>query len=157
MTFNLVQISADGKSFSVPPKVAKLSKMLAKAMENDDDNDDDDDNITDTDLYCPKVNGDTLEKVVKFCTHYETVEPMVEIKTPFKKGAALEDIVTQQFYCEFIQRNGRDEVFKLIRAADFLDIPPLLSLSLLAIALDIAGKTVSEIQAVFNITPPAQE
>ncbi len=119
--------------------------------------DNDDDNITDTNLYCPKVNGDILEKVVEFCTHYETVEPLIEIKTPFKKDATLEDVVTQEFYCKFIQRNDRDQVLELIQAANFLDIPPLLSLSMLALCADINNKSVEELQRTFNITPPGQE
>ncbi len=84
------------------------------------------------------MNGDFLEKVVAFCTHYKTVEPMVEIKTPFKSNAStLENIVTQEFYREFIEKNEREEVFKLIQATNFLDIPPLLSLSMLALCVSI--------------------
>ncbi len=117
-----------------------------------------DDDITDTDLLCPKVNGTILEKVVEFCTHYETVEPMTAIKTPFKKDAStLGDVVSQDFYKNYIEKNTREEVMQLIQAANFLDVQPLLTLSVLAMCVGINNKSVEEIQAIFKITPPGQE
>ncbi len=133
----------------MPPKVARLCKTFANNMEEDDDN------ITDTDLYCPRVNGDILEKVVEFCTHYVTVEPMTEIKLPFQNNAStVEDVVKQEFYCKFIQRNERHELIKFVQAANFLDIPSLLSLSVLALCVGINNKSAEEIQTIFKITPP---
>ena len=118
----------------------------------------DDDDITDFDLFCPKVNGDILEKVVEFCTHYVSVESMTEIKTPFKKNAStLDDIVTQEWYRVFIQQNERQDLFQLIKAANFLDIQPLLTLSVLATCADINNKSVQELQQIFKITPPTQD
>ena len=45
-------------------------------------------------------------------------------------------------------------MFDLVAAANYMDIKPLLDLSCLAVSIHIKGKTVEELQQIFNITPP---
>ena len=115
-----------------------------------------DDDITDNDLICPNVCGIILEKVIDFCAYYVEVEPMIEIKTPFKSDTpSLLDIVTQDWYRKFVENMTREEVFLLIRAANYLDIQPLLKLSVLVMCIDINNTSMEELQSNFSITPPA--
>mmetsp|Transcript_13130 Transcript_13130/g.19880 ORF Transcript_13130/g.19880 Transcript_13130/m.19880 type:complete len:165 (-) Transcript_13130:95-589(-) len=146
-------ISSDGREFEVPAEVAMLCKTFANIMEEENDED-----ITENDLICQRVSGDILEKVIDFCTHHVTIEPMVEIRTPFKSDTStLEEIVTQEWYCKFCENITREETFQLIKAANFLDIQPLLALSVLAMCVDINNKSVKDLQSIFKITPPAKE
>jgi S-phase kinase-associated protein 1 len=100
-----------------------MSGVFSHAMgENDED-------IEDTNLE-PNVKGAVLKRVVDFCTHYQE-EPMNDIVPKGKDK--FEEVVTQKWYVNFIKSLDRDPLFLLMKAANYLDIQPLLSLSVLAI------------------------
>lgn len=69
----------------------------------------------------------------------------------------LEEIVTQQWYLDFIQQFDRDGLFPLIAACNFLDIEPLLNLSVLAMCVSINNKSEDELRAIFNIPKPEKK
>mmetsp|Transcript_25409 Transcript_25409/g.32037 ORF Transcript_25409/g.32037 Transcript_25409/m.32037 type:complete len:148 (+) Transcript_25409:130-573(+) len=137
-------ISRDNDSFAVLPKVARMSKVLACAM---GDNDDD---IANLDLSCPLLSTDTLEKVVEYCNHFQTVEEMNEIELPFK-GEELDEIVSQKWYSDWANNLTRTQMFGLIEAANYLDIPELLNLMGLAWTFHIKGKSAEEMRELFGI------
>ena len=143
-----LQRSNDGREFKVPVKVARMSKMLSETIpENDDD-------IEDKDLYCPKVNGDVLEKVVEYCLHYQEEEMNpIEFKSNEQK---LQEVVTQKWYLNFIKQFDRDSLFPLIAACNFMHIEPLLNLSVLAMCVIINNKSEDEIRKIFNL-PKAEK
>ena len=66
----------------------------------------------------------------------------------------LEDIVTQQGYLNFIKGCDMDTLLKLIQAANYANIQPLLSLSVLAMCAGINNKSEDEIRGIFNIQKP---
>mmetsp|Transcript_23842 Transcript_23842/g.30033 ORF Transcript_23842/g.30033 Transcript_23842/m.30033 type:complete len:148 (-) Transcript_23842:196-639(-) len=137
--------SKDGEVFEVPVEVARMSKMFNETIpENDDE-------IEDKDLDCPKVLGKTLKKVVEFCTQYKS-DPLEKFEVQSKER--LEDIVTQEWYFKFISQFKRDDLFPLIQAANYLDIQPLLELSVLAICVEINNKPAEKIREIFNIPHP---
>mmetsp|Transcript_25412 Transcript_25412/g.32040 ORF Transcript_25412/g.32040 Transcript_25412/m.32040 type:complete len:166 (+) Transcript_25412:116-613(+) len=146
----MTMISCDGKEFPVLPKVARMCGMFANTMEEDDND------ITDFRLECPKLNADTLGKVVEYCNHFQTVEEMNEIELPFK-GEELDEIVSQKWYSDWANNLTRTQMFGLIEAANYLDIPELLNLMALAWACHIKGKSVEEMQKIFGITPPSSK
>jgi S-phase kinase-associated protein 1 len=119
---------------------------------HDDIMEENDEDIVDFNLYCVNVSGDTLAKVVEYCNHYQTVEVMIQFETPFK-SEVLSDIVTQSWYAEFIDVD-RKIIFDLITAANYLNIEPLLRLACLRLSTSIKGKSVEDMQKIFNITPP---
>jgi S-phase kinase-associated protein 1 len=110
----------------------------------------DDDDITDFDLHCVGISGDILAKVVEYCNYYTTHEKMDEIKTPFK-SEVLTEIVSQKWYTDFINANFF-VIRELIAAANYLDIQPLLCLTLLAQSKHIKGKGAEELRRIFNVT-----
>ena len=123
------------------------------------DEDDDEDNLTNTDIPCPKVSTNILENVIKYCTHYKNVEAMNEITTPFSNRETLKEIVRQDWYVKFVSEEDmeREMLFDLVAAANYMNIQPLLDLSLLAIGVRIKGKSVDEMRSIFNISHPPQQ
>ena len=113
---------------------------------------DDDEEITDRDFDCIKVSTDVLAKVVEYCTHFQTVEPMNEISTPLN-GETVEEIVRQEWYVNFCKVE-REMLFNLVAAANYMDIKPLLDLTCLAVSVSIKGKSVEELRSIFKIPDP---
>lgn len=114
--------------------------------------DEDDDEITDKDFICPKVTTEVLEKVVEYCTHFQTVEEMNEISTPLN-GETVEEIVKQEWYCNYCKVE-RKMLFQLVAAANYMDIKPLLDLTCLAVSVSIKGKSQEELRQIFCISDP---
>ena len=142
-----LQISSDDIRFEVPKRVARMSKVIADQIGEDDDDDE-------GDFPCPKVPGDILKKVVDYCTHYQT-EEMVKIETPLQ-GETVQEIVKPAWYAEFCVVE-REVLFQLVAAANFLNIKPLLDLTCLAVSVSIKGKSVEELRQIFNLPAPAAD
>ena len=64
---------------------------------------------------------------MEYCNHFQTVEKMNEINTPFK-SEELDEIVTQKWYSDWANNLTLTQMFGLIEAANSLDIPELLNL-----------------------------
>lgn len=126
-----------------------MSQMVQDSLGLDDD---DDEEIKDTEIRCPKVNTQVLAKVVEYCTHYQTVEEMNAISTPLS-GETLEEVVSQEWYVNFCDME-REMLFKLVAAANYLNIKPLLDLTCLAVSISIKGKSVEELRSIFKIPAP---
>ena len=124
------RLAATTKSSKFSPRSLGCVKRLQTPMEENDED------ITDFELQCPKLSTDTLSKVVEYCTHYRTEEEMEEIDTPFT-SEELSEIVKQKWYADYANNLNRTQMFGLIEAANFLDIPPLLNLMALAWACHI--------------------
>ena len=127
-----------------------MSKMFSETIpENDDE-------IDDTDLDCPKVSGEVLEKIVEYCVHYQE-DPMKPIEFKSNENQeTLEEVIGQEWYLTFIKQFSRDQLFPLIAACNFLDIQPLLNLSVLAMCVSINNKSEDEIRQIFNIPKPVR-
>lgn len=144
--------------------VVKLSKLVTDAVAEagDDDDDDDMDTSGPRKHVVPLVNtsSEVLEKVIEFCTHYEQVEPMKDIETPFPKeadedGFELKQLV-QEWYADFCQLEDKQVLFQLLISANFMNIKPLLDLTCLAVAKYIHKKSIEEIRDIFKIEKPKQ-
>lgn len=137
-------LASDGEKFTVPFKVARLSRMIREAIGEDDEIEDE--------FPIPKVNSLTLKLVVEYCTKYAET-PMDSIDTPLK-GETIEEIVTPKWYASWCKNMDRETVFNLVAAANYLDIKPLLDLTCLGVAVAIKGKSVDELRAIFNLPDP---
>eukprot|EP00591_Stephanopyxis_turris_P012013 CAMPEP_0195517626 /NCGR_PEP_ID=MMETSP0794_2-20130614/11099_1 /TAXON_ID=515487 /ORGANISM="Stephanopyxis turris, Strain CCMP 815" /LENGTH=172 /DNA_ID=CAMNT_0040646457 /DNA_START=45 /DNA_END=563 /DNA_ORIENTATION=- len=140
-TVNL--ISKEGDSHPVPVSIAKLSKLVETTIDDDES----DEEVHEIPL--PNVKGSVLAKVIEFCTHYKTVEVMNEIQAPLKSNK-IEEIV-QKWYADFVKVE-QVLLFELVTAANFMDIKPLLDVTVLAVAIMIKGKSADDIRAIFNIS-----
>ncbi len=141
----------------------------------DGDGDGDDINKNDNDndnksFNCFKVSSNTLVKVIEYCTHYTTVEEMIDIDhLSYHVDKTRVEMVKQEWYSNYIdslalvvennnddnEENGNDgrneqqegdELKKLLLAANYFDIEPLLSLSTFALTELMAGMNAAEIR-----------
>jgi S-phase kinase-associated protein 1 len=82
-TGNVVKlVSKEGESFTLPISIAKMSKLVETTI--DDENEDEVQEIP-----LPNVKSSILSKVIEYCTHYQTVEPMAPITTPLKSSVVV--------------------------------------------------------------------
>merc|ERR1719469_1025136 len=152
VTFKL--ISKDGESYQVPLSVARLSKMVEDTILCVDDEDDEENIIRE--VHLPNVRSSCLEKIVQYCTYHVTVEKMLPIETPFPPNKKLHDIITQDWYRNFVNVE-RNMLLELVSAANYMDIKPLLDLTCLSVANDFFGKSADEIRDILNIPKLTEE
>ena len=130
----------------------RIAKNAAKAMTFiqpllDDDSDNEDEEISEVPIQ--KVRGKILAKVVDFCNqHYK--DPMPEIMTPIR-SCDIEELVPA-WYANYIKEMDWKCLQELVLAAHFMDVTPLIRLSVLAVSLHINMKTVDEIKTLLAIT-----
>ena len=134
--------SNDERNFEVPLEIARMFEALCPDEIDEDDRD----------IDCLRISGDLLEKIIGFCKDYQE-EAMREIEFQ-NNQQTLEEIVMQEQYLNFIKSFDRDGLFQLIQAANYADIKPLMSLSVLALCVQINNKSEDEIRDIFNIPKP---
>jgi len=146
--------SEDGGVFEINANAAKLSKLIAEAVFDDDDADGDaDDEIVDI----PKVKSECLRKVIEFCEQH-VKEPLNPI-THTMEADSFDEIVTQEFYRDFVTVE-QPLLFQLVQAANFMNIQPLLDLACLQVANILMGKSAEDIRSILKIpkmTPEEEE
>lgn len=148
---NFVYLTAsNGDKRKVSLRGVEMSRLIKEMLEEDGD-----DEIPDIPL--PNVEDDTLEPVIQFMEKHAN-DPMPEIQRPLK-SANMADCVGA-WDAQFIEVE-QSKLFKIILAANYLDIPSLLDLGCAKVASMIKGKTPEEIRKTFNIvndfTPEEEE
>mmetsp|Transcript_14049 Transcript_14049/g.17077 ORF Transcript_14049/g.17077 Transcript_14049/m.17077 type:complete len:239 (-) Transcript_14049:299-1015(-) len=107
-------------------------------------------------ITLPKVNSTILTQIINFMKHYNN-EPLHPITAPFQ-GSKLSDIITQEWYLNFIQSiQEKQLIFQLISSADFMDIESLLNLGCLVVSTDMMGKSAEEIRDILKIEKMSEE
>jgi S-phase kinase-associated protein 1 len=130
-----------GVGITVPLKAAQLSKFVLAATEESVD-----DKVM---VVVPEVGFQTLAKVTEFMTHHQQ-EPLGEIVKPLRSNL-LEESGVPRWYCQFVEDVPLTEIYLLIKAANFMDIKPLLELGAAKVATMIKGKSSQEIRDTFNL------
>mmetsp|Transcript_15240 Transcript_15240/g.32788 ORF Transcript_15240/g.32788 Transcript_15240/m.32788 type:complete len:212 (+) Transcript_15240:391-1026(+) len=158
-------VSKEGIAHEVPISIAKMSKMIEFMLEDQDDNGEEEDDKNDCNDNCdgdatnrneykeicfPNVEEDILVKVIEYCRHYKTNEPMTRIAIPLESNK-LKDLV-QKWYSDFCKGMPLDTMIRLVGASNFMDISPLLDLACLAVSIHIKGKPSCELQTIFHLT-----
>lgn len=136
--------SMDGQSFTVPFSVAKMFEFFKEDMIGDDD--DDDEEMQPFDV--PKITGPVLQKVIDFCTHYQT-EEMKTIPQPLKT-LEMKDYV-QDWYANYIDNVDIEMLMKLIEAANYIHIQPLLDLTCAKVAAIMRANVPDRTREIFGI------
>ena len=125
-----------------------MSKMVSDSIDEEDED------LSDENITIPKVPTDILKKVVEYCTHYQTVEKMNEIVLPFNDGDdTVQKIIKQEWYSNFVNEDFKT-VNRLIAAANYMNISPLLDLACLSESVYIMGKSEEELRQLYNIEKP---
>lgn len=162
--------SAEGDSYELPYEAAVLSVLVKNTIDVEDSDDDGDynndgedaENDASEEMYeidIPKVGTNCLAHVVKFLKHHAT-EPMHELQTPLN-GTDIDTILASQpWYRNFISDMDRPMVFRLVQAANYMEIQPLLDIACLRVSTELVGKSAEEIRIILNLpkmTPEEEE
>ena len=132
--------SNDGKvEVELSSKAALRSGILKGVIEDYPDN---------PECVLNEVDGVTLEKVKEYLIHYENEEPPI-VQKPFKSNNFKE--CASEWDYNFLG-DDNNSILALIRAANFMDIKPLLELASAKLASKIRGTTTESIRKDFGIT-----
>jgi S-phase kinase-associated protein 1 len=134
-TGTVVLVPPDGQRVEVPRNVAEMSVLIKEMLADDEDDEA-------PEIPLPNVQKDILDKVIEFCSHHVN-DPMPEIEKPLK-SAVMADVVPE-WDANFIDVE-QSQLFAIILAANYLDLPSLLDLSCAKVASLIKGKTPEEIR-----------
>ncbi|KAL7447306.1 hypothetical protein ACHAXM_010834 [Skeletonema potamos] len=151
-------ISKEGDAFEIPISCCRLSEVIDCELEchssdedkpNNDEQDENDSCVT-LSLTASRIHSPALRKVADFLMHFE-VEEMTSFEPPFT-SENIEEIV-QKWFADFITE-GVDHslLLDIISAANFLSIQPLLKLSVLALSININGKSPDILRPMFGIS-----
>ena len=137
---NLVLLSSDNQKIEIDPESAQKSNLLIGLIT--------DFNSEIDQIQLSDIKFDILKNVVDYLTYYKNKNPK-DIPKPMPSANLSE--VLDEWDVKFINGIELDNVFDLINAANYMDIPPLLDLACAKIASLMKGKTSQEIRTMFNI------
>ena len=129
--------SNDNKELKVEEEACKLSKYLTNQISSGK-----------KEIVFDEMNGQTLENVVKYLTHYQgkTTPQIPEVLTSSDLKKQLDD-----FDFNFINEVNFEQAFHLINAGVLLEIDHLHDLACAKIAAFMKGKTPEEVNKEFTI------
>ncbi|KAH9261241.1 hypothetical protein BASA81_000945 [Batrachochytrium salamandrivorans] len=130
-----------GVSIQVAREVACMSTLIKDMLEDDDPE-------STPEIPLPNVHRRELTVVLEFC-HKHCNDPMLKIPRPLP-SSDLSHVVSE-WDVEFCTRNSttNQDLFDLILAANYLDIPDLLMLGCAKLTTMIKDKTPEEIKQLF--------
>ena len=132
--------SKDGVEYQLSVDAARLSELVKEVLSDGDD-------TVVVDVL--RVDSIVLGEVVKFLKHYKE-ESMNEILIPLE-GNSFTEIITQEWYRDFLADKDRSQVFDMVTAANYLGIKPLLDLLCLKATFELTGKNAEEIREILNL------
>jgi S-phase kinase-associated protein 1 len=134
----------DGETFEIEEAVALESQTIKHMIE---------DNCADSGIPLPNVTGKILAKVIEYCKKHVQGASSEE-------GKPLNEDDLKAWDLDFVKVD-QDTLFKLILAANYLNIKSLLDLTCQSTADMIKDKTPEEVRKLFNIvndfTPEEEE
>jgi len=141
MEYDYIIQTNDGKEIPIRKTDLEKSEFIRTVMESCSEDD--------RTIPLPNVSSETLENVLCFTRHYEEA-PMKKIPKPLP-SANLEDVL-DPWYVKYITSIGlQAPLYDLLRAANYLDIPPLQDIACARVASLIRGKDASEMKKVLGI------
>ena len=132
--------SKDGQIFEVEEKYFGISKVI-KGLANDYPE-------PESELPLIEVEAKELTKIIEYMKHYETEKPK-EIPKPLP-SSDLKPLISQFDY-DFIMPLSLSECIDLVNAANYLDIPELVSLTCARLASEMINCSVEEAREKFGI------
>ncbi|KAL7496495.1 hypothetical protein ACHAWT_004716 [Skeletonema menzelii] len=151
-------ISVEGDAFQVPLSCCHLSEVIYCELECHSDDEDEPKNETQNgtnscltlSLTASRIRSSALQKVTDFLIHFEE-EEMIPFSPPFSTENLGE--IVQKWYADFITLGVDHSLLTdIISAANFLGIQPLLKLAVLAMSININGKSPETLRPMFGIS-----
>jgi S-phase kinase-associated protein 1 len=142
MVYKLV--SSEGTAFEIDAEAACMSGFVRQLIE---------DGATE-EIPILKVDAPILSKVVEFCNHHKGVHPPA-VPRPLQ-SVKLEETGVSAWDCKFLSM-PREDLYKVVIAANYLDIKSLLDLSCAKVASYIKDKTPDEVRRDFGMPAEPKE
>jgi S-phase kinase-associated protein 1 len=133
-----------GENVRVARRVAEMSVLIREMLADEGEGEDEEGE----EIPLPNVSKDILTLALEFCIHHVD-DPMALIEKPLKSNNMLD--VVSEWDAAFIELDI-PVLFKLILAANYLDIPDLLDLSCAKVASMLMGKIPDQVKTRFGIT-----
>jgi len=133
----------DAGKVTISRKAACMSELMKSMLADDDDPTE----VPEIPLL--EVSKDILDKVVEFLNKHKD-DPMKEIAKPIQTNDIV--AIVGEWDAKFIDLE-QEPLFKVILAANYLDIPSLLDLGICKLACMVKGKEPDEVKKMFNIEP----
>jgi len=151
-------ISVEGDAFEIPFSCCHLSEVINCELDCHSSEDEDEskneadgtDSCITLSMTASRIRSSALRKVTDFMIHFKE-EEMTPISPPF----ATENLgeIVQTWYADFITIGVDHSLLTdLIAAANFLSIQPLLKLSVLAMSININGKSPEILRPLFGMS-----
>lgn len=140
--------SKDNQEFDVQKKYAYISVLVKTSCEND---------TSATEVPLPGVEGSILKFVAEYMNHHKGVEPPI-VESPLK-STVMKEVVKDEWDATFIDDigEGRQNLYDLILAANYMDIKSLLHLGLAKVASLIKGKPLDQLKSILSVDQPGQK
>jgi len=131
-------ISKENKPLRVGKKAAMLSQLVKTAMENDKD-------AKEVTLF--HIETPVVQKVIDYMEYHVKIPPR-KIEKPLKSTNMRE--LVDEWDAKFVDVD-QETMFKLLLAANYMDVKSLLLLMCAKVASMMKGKTPDQIRKTFNI------
>lgn len=89
------------------------------------------------------ISPQTMRTVIRFCQSFK--------EKPFEIKEDAKSFIPKDWYLEFINNLGDDEIMLIIQTADFYNIHPLIHLLAYAIAQRLKGKNADQIREYMGL------
>lgn len=137
-------VTQSGVTYTTTRRIVQQSALITSMLEDDKD----DDEIPEIPLL--DMTDQTMKLVMSFLEHHAE-DPAKEIEKPIKTNK-LDEIVSK-WDADFISPHEIPVLFDIIKASNYLDIPPLLDLGICRVATMVKGKEPEQVKEMFNISP----
>jgi len=147
--------TSDNGIFRVVPQIAKLSEFMKEMVDDSETDVDFDPEAEESIIYLYNTTKTQYEYILEFCLHYLN-DPLKNIDKPLQSNNFFES-VTPEWYAEFADRLDKVEryhnfLIEILKAANYLQITPLIDLLCAKLASLFLGQTVDTIEQSFNIS-----
>lgn len=135
----LVSGGQDPKSYKIKKSNVKLANLVVTMLSGDQST---------TEVACPQVPSATLKLIVDYLNHHGGKAPE-PLPCPVR-SVDMKQICSDEFDAKFIDDLKKKEIFEIILAANYLDIPSLLHLGCAKIATLIKQLDQKEINKIIE-------
>ena len=132
-------ISKENTHFEVEPNVAFMSNVLKTAFQESEEKD----------YPLMNVSNSSLENLLELCKHHQ-IEPINKIAKPIPDDKSTKEVFGE-WYDTFLDSLSKEELFDVIMAANYMDIPIIMDLCCAKVACMLRGKDTQEIKDYLNI------
>lgn len=152
---NIQIVTENGDKHCVPLNIALQIGIIRDLM--DDSESESDDDSVERKIPIPTIPTLLFEKILEYLVLHQN-NPAPKIVKPII-GDNLNAVVndSDQGFINNLPLNGDANVFDILEAANFLEIPPLVDLCLTKIAIAVRGKTLDQVREDFGIQHPTDE